>query len=209
MSALDETVEFVDAVFSLRGEQIDPDYAARLLEQIRARLDWLDDEAGAGIHPLGGVSPTPGCLYLTQRARLTLRLPRHRIEAAGALSGLRLDLGGAVEIGAVKSVRSLEPAKVLYSKFVTFALPGVEDEAVFLAECGRRFEAMGIQPRLLCGKPRRLATPAGELRGFSLLLDRVGAADSLRMQREGLGEERKRGCGLFVPHKSTNAVGGD
>lgn len=206
MSAPDEMDEFVDAVFALRGEQIDVDYADRLFEEVRARLAWLDEEPSAGIHPLAGVSPTPGCLYLTQRARLTLRLPRHRLEAAGSLAGTRLELGGTVEVGAVKAVRPLEPAKVLYSKFVTL---GTADEEAFLAEAQRLLEAMGIQPRMLCGKPRRMATPAGELRGFSLLLDRVGAADSLRIQREGIGEERRRGCGLFVQHKSTNAVGGD
>ena len=207
---MSEMDEIIDAVFALRGERIDVDYADRLFEQVRARLGWFDEEPSAGIHPLTGVSKTPDCLYFTQRARLTLRLPRHRLEATGgALAGTRLELGGAVEIGEIKTVRELIPVKVLYSKFVTFATPESGDEDAFLAECRARFAAMGIEPRMLCGKPRRMDTPAGELRGFSLLLDRIGAEHSLRLQREGLGEARARGCGLFVQHKSTNAVGTD
>jgi hypothetical protein len=45
------------------------------------------------------------------------------------------------------------------------------------------------------------------VRGFSLLLHGLTPAQSLAVQESGLGEGRKLGCGIFVPHKSVVAVG--
>jgi len=47
----------------------------------------------------------------------------------------------------------------------------------------------------------------GGLRGYSLMLDGLSAADSLRLQETGIGRHRRLGCGVFVPHKSAAAVG--
>jgi hypothetical protein len=42
--------------------------------------------------------------------------------------------------------------------------------------------------------------------GYSLMLDGLSPADSLRVLEAGLGRHRRLGCGLFVPHKSAAAV---
>jgi hypothetical protein len=39
------------------------------------------------------------------------------------------------------------------------------------------------------------------------MLDGLNAAHSLRVLEAGLGPHRRLGCGLFVPHKSSVAVG--
>ena len=39
------------------------------------------------------------------------------------------------------------------------------------------------------------------------MLHGLSAADSLTVQRAGIGPHRALGCGLFVPHKSAAAVG--
>jgi hypothetical protein len=46
-----------------------------------------------------------------------------------------------------------------------------------------------------------LATPEGTYRTRSLMLRVATPAQSLALQRQGLGEARKLGCGLFIPHK--------
>jgi hypothetical protein len=43
--------------------------------------------------------------------------------------------------------------------------------------------------------------------GFSLMLHGLSVADSLRVQRAGIGPHRLLGCGIFVPHRSAAAVG--
>jgi hypothetical protein len=43
--------------------------------------------------------------------------------------------------------------------------------------------------------------------GYSLMLDGLSPAASLRVLESGLGRHRRLGCGVFVPHKSSAAVG--
>jgi CRISPR-associated protein Cas6 len=194
--------EVVDVVFALRGRAIVLDYADRLWRELRRHLDWLAGEAALGVHPLAGVSAGDTELYLTRRARLTLRLRRDRLSAVAALTGLGMDLGGEVAIGAA-SQRALTPAKVLYSSFVTV---GEVDEQRFLAICRQRLAAAGIAGQLVAGRARRAVGEDGEWRGFSLMLHGLTGENSLRLQREGLGDERVHGCGIFVPHKAVAAV---
>ena len=194
--------DIVDLVFPLRGQAIRQDYADVLWRALSARLPWLADDPMVGVHPLTGVSAGDHELYLTRRAKLTLRLPATRVEAARALTGSRLELAGEVEIGAA-SVKPLAPIKTLYSSFVTL---GVDVEADFLAACEAQLASAAIPAQLVCGKAHVGHGQDGEWRGFSLMLFGLTVNDSLRMQREGLGGERKRGCGIFVPHKSVAAV---
>jgi hypothetical protein len=46
-----------------------------------------------------------------------------------------------------------------------------------------------------------LATPQRSYRTRSLMVTVATPAQSLELQRHGLGEARKLGCGLFIPHK--------
>lgn len=195
--------EIVDVVFALEGERIAADYADRLLAQLLSHLPWLDDEPHAGVHPLAGVSPSGPVVYLGHRARLSLRLPAVRAQAGRALTGRRLDLGGTVMVGEAR-VRALMPAHTLYSSFVTF---GTMDETAFLAACAEQLADAGVKGELICGKPHHGAGEAREWHGFSLMLHGLSPDDSLRIQRRGMGLERKRGCGILIPHKSVAAVG--
>jgi hypothetical protein len=82
-----------------------------------------------------------------------------------------------------------------------------DDEIEFLERCTSLLAARGMKPQLITGKARELRTAQSVLRGFSLMLHGLGAADSLAVQEDGLGAHRALGCGLFVPHKSVVAVG--
>lgn len=195
--------DILDLCFALDGRAVAADYADALWTGLRERLPWLADEPAAGVLPLAWVSPGDGEFYLSRRSRLVLRLPRSRLESARTLTGARLDLGGEVVVGTA-TARELMPASVVYSAFVTV---GAADETAFLAACGELLAVKGIRVPLMCGKARRGVGSGGEWHGFSLMLHGLSETDSLRMQREGLGDERKRGCGHFVPHKSIVAVG--
>lgn len=193
----------IDLVFALRGRAVMADYADRLRGELVRCLPWLAEEVRAGVHPLGGLSEGVGEHYLSGRSKLTLRVPRERVEQAQALSGQRLDLGGTAEVGNL-SLRELSPAAVLYSSFVSY---GMADEAVFMTECHREVEGLGFRHvRLICGKARRSAGDSAEVFGFSLMVHGLSAAESLRLQSSGLGGLRQSGCGIFVPHKSIAAV---
>jgi CRISPR-associated protein Cas6 len=196
----------VDVVFSLEEGTLGDDHAAALSLAIRRILPWFDEEAEAGILPLSGLAKGNGVRFVGRRSRLALRLPIHRSASADFLAGARLDLDGTVlQVGA-GTVRLLFPARgVVYSHFVSV---GADDEIEFLERCKSLLAERGLKPQLITGKARELRNAEGVVRGFSLMLHGLGAADSLAVQEAGLGGHRALGCGLFVPHKSVVAVGG-
>jgi CRISPR-associated protein Cas6 len=200
-------LDIVDMRFALQGRGVPLDYADALWQAIREALPWLESETIAGIHPLYGLSPGTGEWYLSRRSHLNLRLPRGRVAAAEALIGSRLSLSGAaIEIGPA-AVRQLAAVPVLYAKFVTLGQTagdaGMPDEKDFYSECMQLMAAMDINPRsVICGKRQTAKTPLGVLHGFSMMISGMGTAANLRLQQHGLGQERMRGCGVFIQHKS-------
>lgn len=198
-----EAPEIVDVRFALQGSSVPFDHAEALWQAVRRVLPWLEEEALAGVHPISGLSPGEGVWYLARRSHLTLRLPRRRVADAQALVGARLDLAGSMlEVGA-SSEKVLPEAPVLYSKFVTFGGGDAPDEEQFYAACQRALAALRLVPRsLVCGKRQTARTGDGVLHGFSLMVNGLDAEGALRLMQHGLGIGRKRGCGIFVPHKS-------
>lgn len=197
--------EVVDLAFALAGSAVPDDYADPLWQALRKVLPWLEDDDAAGVHPLARISQGQGQHYLSKHSRLTLRLAAAKVDQARALCGVRLDVGGAVEVGAAK-VRPLAPAKVMYSPFVVV---GVVAEDEFVAECSRQLAALGIHGRLIVGRSQMMLAEERAVQGFSLMLHGLSAEDSLRLQSAGIGVQHKRGCGIFVQHKSVAPVGGD
>ena len=196
-------MDMVDVAFSLRGGTIPADHGWQLFRLLAERLAWLAAEDYAGVHPIRGSRAVAGEIYLGARARLMLRLPRERAEPSFALSGARFDLGNEVEVGGAH-LRPLFAHGTLYSQFVTTGTP---DEAGFQRDVSAELERAGIVCKIICGRIRRAQTQDAEIVGYSLMLHELSPEHSLRMQAAGLGEGRKLGCGLFVPHKSAAAVG--
>lgn len=189
----------VDLAFDMagEGEGLAPDYPRRLLAAVARRLAWFADERWAGIHPIKGPR-VDAVVLVSRRAKLVLRLPQSHVEAARALSGARLDVGGATLVVGVGRVRALEPHPTLHARQVVL---GADDEVMFHAALGGRLAALGVPARFVCGRCVSLATDHGALTGFSVALHGLSAAHSLLIQQQGLGEGRKLGCGIFVPHR--------
>ncbi|MBI5785826.1 MAG: type I-MYXAN CRISPR-associated protein Cas6/Cmx6 [Rhodocyclales bacterium] len=192
--------DVVDLVFGLRGRAIALDYADRLWRELSGRLPWLAEDASIAVHPLAGVSRGNTEIYLTRRARLSLRLRRELCVAASALEGATLDLGGEVEVVGAPSMKMLQTSTVLYSPFVAI---GITDEVRFMAACAELIAGMGVSGELIAGRARG---GDGGRQGYSLMIHGLKPEHSLQVQRTGLGNDRRRGCGIFVPHKSLAAV---
>jgi CRISPR-associated protein Cas6 len=205
----DDPGDIVDAVFAISCRSLPVDHAYALSQAIQAVLPWFADEPGAGLHTIHGAPSGSGwmrpeaadaVLQLSHRTRLVLRLPRERLGDAAALLGRTLDVAGwPLQVDKL-SARPLSRITTLFSRGVVFAAAG--DEAAFLAAAKRALGALGVAPEtILCGRVTPIATPARSYQTRSLMLAGLTAAQSLALQRHGLGEARKLGCGLFIPHK--------
>jgi CRISPR-associated protein Cas6 len=193
----------LDAQFDLSGRELPADHGQLLFEALLAHLPWLADTPDVGIHPIHGEATGRGTLMINRRAKLVLRLPIPRLEEAKALTGKIIDLGfGPMSIGALKE-RPLMPFHYLYSPFVDMS---TTDEADFLDRAKANLEELGVQAGLIPGKQRKMHTPDGDIGGYSLMLHDVTLADAITVQERGIGKNRLRGCGIFVPHKSIKEV---
>ena len=206
---LDAPADILDAVFAISCPRLPVDHAYALQQAIQAALPWFADEPQAGLHAVHGAASGSGwmrpegehaLLQLPGRTKLVLRLPGRRMPDAAALTGLTLDVAGwPMRVGRL-SPRPLPPIASLFSRGVLLA--GADNEEDFLAAAARELGALGIAAStMLCGRDATLATPQRVHRTRSLMVKVAVPAQSLTLQRHGLGDARKLGCGLFIPHK--------
>ena len=208
--AVPDTV--VDAVFTMSCSNLPVDHAYALSQAIQRALPWFADEEGAGLHIIHVAESGNGwrrpddptaLLHLSRRTKLALRLPKERIADASALLNQTLDVAGhALRVHKI-ALRPLSRITTLFSRYV-FITAG-DDEAGFLKAAAAQLGTFGIRPRkMLCGLTTPIATPARMLQTRSLMIAGLSIEESVLLQRQGLGSERKLGCGLFLPHKDIN-----
>lgn len=199
---MDDPGQMIDLVFGVRGSRIPSDYRFALWSALRKRLPWVDEEARAGIVGIG-VTQTGGPMaLLARRAKLTLRVPCSRVEAAQRLEGAHVDFASeSIEITTAHP-RALAPAATIYAQVVVL---GPQEQPAFEGMLTEELQALGLDCRFILGRRRSLRAGAEELVGYSVALHGCNLAHSLRLQQLGLGAERGLGCGIFVPHKRIEA----
>ena len=185
------------------------------MEEMLARLEALLRRASGHASPLLDCGPVTldmsrhwlRAVLEGRRARLTLRLPRARLDEALALAGRSLRLGAqTLQVGPGKPW-PIVPSDTVYARLV---IAGPAEERPFAdaldALLHAQFSNSGVTCQVVLGRPHALATRSGVRRGFSVLLHGMTPELSLRLQEQGLGELRLQGCGIVVPYKSIAAV---
>lgn len=208
--------DIIDVQFAVTGRRIPVDHAHALSVAIAESLPAEVPVADLGVHSVhvagsqnGWERPTHDRhhhLMLPRRTKLMIRVPRARAPALkDALTGRTLDVGGCeLTLGACKD-RALSKETTLFARYVID--PHRDDEERFLEWAVGELRSMGVSVRkALCGKSTPLATPEGPLFTRSLLLADLSIADSISLQRHGIGPRRHMGCGIFIPHKGIDPV---
>jgi CRISPR-associated protein Cas6 len=194
----------VDAIYPLRGGELPRDHRGALAEALERLVPWLADPTQAGVHRINAVAGGGPTALLSQRARLMLRVRRERVAELAPLRGAVLDIGGfPLQLGSAVTVRELLPYGTLYAHVVATA---DDDELAFLDTIEAELVALHVPCRHICGRRQLIDNDGEVLTAFSLMLDGLSPADSLRLLESGLGRHRRLGCGMFVPHKSAAAL---
>lgn len=205
----------LDIVYNISCKCIPMEHAHALSEALQQALPWLAEEETAGIHQVYGAEsgngwerPDTEVLYLSRRQKLTLRLPKTRIEEAKSLTGQTLDIGGhALKVGDFTS-RKLSDLPTLFARHVLGEAGQSEEE--FMTQVVTELKAMGINvKKMMCGKEGVIQIPDTTLHTRSLMLADLELEESVKLQELGLGSGRKLGCGLFLPQKGIKAVDPD
>lgn len=207
--------DVLDLSFAIRCKQLPIDHAWDLSQAIRKALPWFDEEPLAGVHTIhvaesgnGWLRPedNAGLLIPSRRTRLELRLPKPRIEQAKALTGQTLSWDDyTLSVGEAKE-KPFSNAAVLFARYVLSS--DAESEEQFLQRMAvevQQLTQFKIK-KMLCGRSHHLQTPQGRLFTRHLMLADLDNDTSIRLQQVGLGEGRKYGCGLLLPHKSIKTL---
>jgi CRISPR-associated protein Cas6 len=192
--------------FAVEGDTVARDHAAALWRSLAQALPWLAEEETAAVFGLRAAPVAGGRLAINRRSRLMLRLPATRVLDALALCGTTIDIEGEVVALGRAMTRALIPHGTLYAHRVAAV---EDDEIAFVQTVASGLGQLSIRGDFICGKRSSVRSDAGEVAGFSLMLTSLRPAESVRVQTAGLGPHRKLGFGIFVPHRSTAAVGSD
>ena len=204
----------VDLVFKTRGRQLPADHAWTLNQVVTRLLPWLKDEPTAGIHLIHGAQSSngwqqpddTGVIELSRRTRFVLRLPKERVDEARLLSNQTIEFDGHALTLLEARTRALTPFGTVLARHIRVT-DASTDESDFLEEAARGLNRLEIAPtKMLCGRIHRFTLPAGAMLTRSLLIADLSLKDSAVVQHHGLGPDRLLGCGLFLPHKSIDAV---
>lgn len=192
-----------DVQFELKGQGLPQDHGLLLYRALRELAPWIANEELLAIHPIQGAEVGGGRLMLNRRAKLVIRVPRERVQDILELSGRDFQLAGEpFRIGAGK-VRPLTLHTPLYAHLVT---TGSADEKAFADDIIRLLDELKIDTRFICGRRQALTTERGVEYGYSLMLHGLPIEHAILIQQQGLGTNRKLGCGIFIPHKSITPV---
>jgi len=197
--------DVVDVVYAIQCVRLPVDHAQVLSLAIQQQLPWFATEERAALHTIhvaesgnGWVRPDD-FIHVSRRTKLTLRVPKTRIDDAQQLNGKTLDLGGHALTVGVAVIRPLSTLTTIFARYIT-AADG--DEQQFLRDVLAELKTLGVQPKkMLCGMEKSIRVADGALRTRSLMLAELSVDESLTLQQRGLGSHRQLGCGVFIPHK--------
>lgn len=210
--------DVVDMSYKLECKTLPLDHAQALSDAIQAALPWFAQEAQTGLHLIHVAEsgngwyrpedPDNEVLCLSRRTRMTLRLPRHRVDDAHALTGQTLDIDGYELTVREASIKPLSALPTLFARYVM--AEEHQDEHAFLGRMAETLREMEVPvKKLMAGKQHRMRMADGPVFTRSLMVADLSPEDAVKLQQEGIGPGRKFGCGLFLPQKGIKPVNGE
>lgn len=206
-----------DLSFKVDCKMVPLDHAQELSDAILEILPWMADEPQAGVHMIHGASTgngwqrpeddtNDGCIYLSRRSRMHIRMPKHRHEDAAALVGQTIRLGEHDLTFGDFQVKKFSPLSTLFSRYVIVG--DDESEDAFVSRVSAEMKDMGITLRkALCGIGHRFNLAEGPVNTMSIMVADLDPEEAVTLQQQGIGEGQIMGFGLFIPHKGIKAVG--
>lgn len=189
-------IEMIDLVFDISGGTLPTAYPYTLWDELVRLAPQLGEDENVGVIPLRMSTSNEGML-LPKRAKLVLRLPHALVEIASCLARKQMRVADSlIQLGSYKT-RPISHYPTLHAHLVT----GADDEIAFMKKVGAALSEMGVEAKLICGQRLTLTNGERAIKGYSLVLHDLSPEDSLHVQYTGLGEERRFGCGIFVPYK--------
>ncbi len=202
-----------DVAFKLTGSWLAVDHAQLLSHAVCAKLK-SSTCSQIGIHQVrvaesgnGWERPSNAgeMLQLSRRTKLVLRVDRGVYEDVLRLCDSELEIGGqGLKVGDSK-LRKLSPLTTLFAHGI--ACDEIQAETDFLADMASAIGQMDIRvKKMICGMAHSIRSDKGSIFTRSLMVASLTPQESVLLQQRGIGSGRLMGCGLFLPHRSIDAI---
>ena len=211
---LKDKSRMIDVAFRIECKTLPYDHACDLSNEITKNLPWLLDDQLTGIQTLHGPESGNGWvrsekeeIFLSKRTRLILRIPRGDIDKVRELENIEINvLGNNIKIGK-STTKTFLIVRDLISRFVLCDKDESEEE--FLLGVKKELLNHGVSiKKAICGKAKSLTINGKSKITRSLMIADLSKENSVLLQDTGVGTGRIYGCGIFLPHKSIDAVSG-
>ena len=206
------TSDMIELSFSVDCKELPYDHAFELSSKILNLIPEIKNDKRNAIQTLHGpmsgngwVRPDGQNIPLSKRAKLIMRINKSQIDHIKTIEGREIKLfGNKLKIGKSK-VKSFVIVKDLFCRFIV-SDPNI-DEDKFLELIQNELRQYNINLRkALCGQSKMIKFGSETFYTRSLMIADLSKKESLRLQEEGVGDRRLYGCGIFLPHKSIDAV---
>ena len=204
--------DMIELSFSVDCKELPYDHAFELSSEILNLIPEIKNDKRNAIQTLHGpmsgngwVRPDGQNIPLSKRAKLIMRINKSQIDHIKTIEGQEIELfGNKLKIGKSK-IKSFVIVKDLFCRFIV-SDPNI-DEDKFLELIQNELKQYNINLRkALCGQSKMIRFGSETFYTRSLMIADLSKKESLRLQEEGVGEKRLYGCGIFLPHKSIDAV---
>ena len=210
-SAVDHS-EMVDLSFSVDCKELPYDHAYELSSEIIKLVPEIKNDNRNAIQTLHGPMSGNGWvradgenIFLSKRAKLCLRVRKDHADKIREIEGKKIKLfGNELNIGKSK-IKSFLVVRDLFCRFVSCNEDLPEEN--FLEEVQTELRAYKVNiNKALCGQSKRIGFGEKSLYTRSLMIADLTKEEAVILQEEGVGKHRLFGCGIFLPHKSIDAV---
>jgi CRISPR-associated protein Cas6 len=213
-------MNFLEIQFGIGGttKTLPADHGYALYSAIKKALQQVDTAPqdmteDIKLCSVPGIPIEPGKIQLHQRSRVRLRCPADQVQTwYRRLQNQELNIQGH-KIRLVKPRLMLpEVSDTLRSRMVTFKLEKVDQPELpqyFLESCRKGLERLEVKaeatfiPSDEDGNLARRSLRVKDKRivGYSVVVEGLSEADSLKLQWHGLGGRQHFGCGWFYPYQ--------
>jgi CRISPR-associated protein Cas6 len=213
-------MNFLEVQFSIGGttKTLPADHGYALYSAVKqvlqaAEVDPQDIPADVKLCSVPGVPIEKGKIHLHKRSRVRLRCPADQVQVwYRLLQNQELNIRGH-RIRLIKPRLMLpETSDILRARMVTFKLDKVDHPELplyFLESCKKGLDKLGISGQTTFipsdddgSLARRiLQVKDKKIIGYSVVVEGLNEADSLKLQWNGLGGRQHFGCGWFYPVK--------
>ncbi len=207
---LPETIQ--DAVFNIQAKVLPIDHAYLLSQALLQHLPWLA-QSNAGIHDISVADGNgwqqnheSGFYYPSKRSKLSIRIPKEKLNEIQSLIGKTLNLGDyKIKVLRASTPRLMSDTQIVFAKYIACDAKFSENE--FLQTAHQQLQVLGIEPKkMMAGLERHIKTPDEIIHTRSLMVADLRQSESVKLQEQGIGEHRLLGCGLFVAQKDIQSI---